>query len=192
MDQRLSVGLLHDGTASKGGEKLARPLAISAMAGGTGIVIDQRACLKMRIVVLQSHGFCRVALNAFQVCGDRLQILVLHRRRRVFDHFRHRTGRNRMTIGAGFQICGDFIVRPAANPRVGIAADVGRIPALQRRAGESTLGLVSAENALRRVAGRAMARPLNKVGAPVPLGRLLAVRFERVFREVDRLPTKHG
>ena len=74
-----------------------------------------------------------------------------------------------MRIAARCQELGDIVDAPIPQANACIAGEVRRNPVIEFTALQFLLGFVGAEGILGRVAGAAVTKAIDEVGAPIPL-----------------------
>ncbi len=83
-------------------------------------------------------------------------------------------------------------LRPAAHAQGLVRGDVGREPVLQRGAGQRLVRLFGAQQRFGRVAGAAMRRPGDEIGAAIPRRRFRGIGGEGAGPEVEPVPYRQG
>ena len=130
--------------------------------------------------------------NGLQIHRHRPQVLRRQPAETQAHRLAHRSGCSPAARRVpGRQVARDLLHRPVADPRLGIAGQVIRLPALGRRTRELLPALQAEQQVAWRVALGAVAGPLHKIGAAVPFGRLVRVPLERLLRHEQQLPRPH-
>ena len=108
------------------------------------------------------------------------------------DRFPHRPGRRAASLGMSRgEVMRDRRLTPVANATFRIGGDVEGAPAAGHGAGEFVAIVQRLEQVPGRMAFAAMGERLDQIGAPVPLGALVGMRFETLVSVEHRRPYAH-
>ncbi len=139
------------------------------------LAVGKRHVLGCGLVILPGGTVAGgIAGQGFQVMTDRLQVVIRHELGRVVEGIRHRAEDDGMAVPAALEEGVYVLLAPAAKTGIRVAAQARRIPAVEKRAGKIERAAFIERffrhgDGARRMTAAAMTRPLNEIGATVPL-----------------------